>query len=447
MLYVDARSCVDCGACVTACPVDAIQPHTSLTPQQQPFVALNAEYYDALPAPRPHAAGPGAAASAGSRRRGPFRVAVVGAGPAGLYAADELLRHPEVHGRRVRPAADAVRAGARGRRARPPGHQAGDDAVRGDRARARVRLPARRRGRPRRHPRRAACALRRRRVRRRRGDRPAARDPGGGPARLASPPPTSSAGTTATPTSRSCACRSHHERVGGGRQRQRRARRGPDPHDRPRRPRHAPTSPPCPGRRCAAAGCARWWCSAAAVPPTRRSPCPSWSGWPAIEDLNVVVDTGGEPIDGDTAKLRLLAELAARPRVEGRRTLVLRFRTTPDRILGNDAGHRRRGRPRRRDRGDRVRAGAPGDRLPRRAGRGPAVRRRHRHRPERPRPGAPRRVRRRLGQARPHRLHRHQQVVRAGDRRADARRRRRGCAPRTHAHPRRPRRHCWSRAA
>nr|WP_272917703.1 FAD-dependent oxidoreductase [Nocardioides flavescens] len=30
------------------------------------------------------------------RRPGPFRVAVVGAGPAGLYAADELLKHPEI---------------------------------------------------------------------------------------------------------------------------------------------------------------------------------------------------------------------------------------------------------------------------------------------------------------------------------------------------------------
>ena len=58
-------------------------------------------------------------------------------------------------------------------------------------------------------------------------------------------------------------------------------------------------------------------------------------------------------------------------------------------ILGDDAGHRRRGRPR--DGATEViacRPGAPGDRLPRRAGRRPALRRRDRHRPERPRPGA-----------------------------------------------------------
>ena len=95
MLYVDARSCVDCGACLTACPVDAIQPHTSLTPQQEPFVALNAEYYDAFP----HTDRTPLALVPRQRRltrRGPFRFAVVGSGPAGMYVADELLRHPEV---------------------------------------------------------------------------------------------------------------------------------------------------------------------------------------------------------------------------------------------------------------------------------------------------------------------------------------------------------------
>ena len=48
MLYVDPATCVDCGACATACPADAIKPHTALTPAEQPFLALNAEYYDAF---------------------------------------------------------------------------------------------------------------------------------------------------------------------------------------------------------------------------------------------------------------------------------------------------------------------------------------------------------------------------------------------------------------
>lgn len=95
MLYVDPRACVGCGACATACPADAVVPESRLTPEQQPFVALNAEYYDVFPHRdrRPVAVVP-------QQRRltspGPFRVAVVGAGPAGLYAADELLKHPEI---------------------------------------------------------------------------------------------------------------------------------------------------------------------------------------------------------------------------------------------------------------------------------------------------------------------------------------------------------------
>ncbi len=95
MLYVDATSCVDCGACVTACPVEAIKPHTKLTADEQPFLAINAAYYECFPHPD---RAPLAIVAKQRRLRveGPFRVAVVGAGPAGLYTADELLRHPEI---------------------------------------------------------------------------------------------------------------------------------------------------------------------------------------------------------------------------------------------------------------------------------------------------------------------------------------------------------------
>jgi ferredoxin/flavodoxin---NADP+ reductase len=94
MLYIDPAACVDCGACVSACPVGAISADTRLEPEQLPFVALNAAFYPepegklpptsklapVLEAPMVH-----------PRSGGPLTVAIVGSGPAAMYAADELL--------------------------------------------------------------------------------------------------------------------------------------------------------------------------------------------------------------------------------------------------------------------------------------------------------------------------------------------------------------------
>ncbi|MFL6025087.1 MAG: FAD-dependent oxidoreductase [Marmoricola sp.] len=94
MLYVDPKACVDCGACATACPVDALKPHTKLTADELPFIELNRLYY----AENPHEDRTPLAVIP-KRRALPtadIRVAVVGSGPAGLYAADELLKHPGV---------------------------------------------------------------------------------------------------------------------------------------------------------------------------------------------------------------------------------------------------------------------------------------------------------------------------------------------------------------
>ncbi|GGV30240.1 putative ferredoxin/ferredoxin--NADP reductase [Actinomadura cremea] len=92
MLYIDPATCVDCGACVSACPVGAILPHTKLTDEQLPFLPLNADFYREprppapLLAPKP----PPLVVRGGE----PPRVAIVGSGPAAMFAADELLTVP-----------------------------------------------------------------------------------------------------------------------------------------------------------------------------------------------------------------------------------------------------------------------------------------------------------------------------------------------------------------
>ncbi|EUA65906.1 4Fe-4S binding domain protein [Mycobacteroides abscessus subsp. bolletii 1513] len=45
MLHIDASACVDCGACVAACPVDAIKPDSTLKEEQLPFLRINSEFY------------------------------------------------------------------------------------------------------------------------------------------------------------------------------------------------------------------------------------------------------------------------------------------------------------------------------------------------------------------------------------------------------------------
>ena len=43
MLYIDPIDCIDCGACLPECPVDAIFPEDDVPADQREFVALNAE--------------------------------------------------------------------------------------------------------------------------------------------------------------------------------------------------------------------------------------------------------------------------------------------------------------------------------------------------------------------------------------------------------------------
>lgn len=93
MLYIDPVACVDCGACVSACPVGAIRPDSRLTAAELPFAAVNAGHYPPRPAgvkPPPTSKLAPVLPAPRVRGRG-LTVAVVGSGPAGLYAADELL--------------------------------------------------------------------------------------------------------------------------------------------------------------------------------------------------------------------------------------------------------------------------------------------------------------------------------------------------------------------
>ncbi|WP_156296946.1 FAD-dependent oxidoreductase [Mycobacterium paragordonae] len=95
MLYIDPVACVDCGACVSACPVGAIVPDSKLDAAQLPFVEINASFYPDRPAdvklPPTSKLAPVIPAAQVRTRRRPLTVAIVGSGPAAMYAADELL--------------------------------------------------------------------------------------------------------------------------------------------------------------------------------------------------------------------------------------------------------------------------------------------------------------------------------------------------------------------
>jgi len=102
MLYIDPKVCIDCGACADVCPVNAAVPADSLAPAERIYADLNDRHHrtateDATPEPvegplfHPWGA-PSFDWSLPSDFRG-VDVAVVGTGPAGLYAAELLLLH------------------------------------------------------------------------------------------------------------------------------------------------------------------------------------------------------------------------------------------------------------------------------------------------------------------------------------------------------------------
>lgn len=103
MLYIDPQTCIDCGACADACPVDAIFPVDRLTGPLQVYADVNADYYadrtpttsaaPAEPSPNFHSWQPPVFHRNLPSDFAPLDVAVVGTGPAGMYAVEDLLLH------------------------------------------------------------------------------------------------------------------------------------------------------------------------------------------------------------------------------------------------------------------------------------------------------------------------------------------------------------------
>lgn len=92
MLYIDPQTCIDCGACVDVCPVEAIHPDFELDDANERYLQINQRYYDdPARADYPPARRKTAPIPLQLSQPQPLRVAIVGSGPAGCYAAEELL--------------------------------------------------------------------------------------------------------------------------------------------------------------------------------------------------------------------------------------------------------------------------------------------------------------------------------------------------------------------
>ncbi|GGL37137.1 4Fe-4S binding protein [Nocardia jinanensis] len=94
MLYIDPDTCIDCGACVDACPVEAIFSEDDLSASLARFREINAAWFERHPLESN--LDPISTPVRPPKELGTLRVAIVGAGPAAAYAADELLRRCDV---------------------------------------------------------------------------------------------------------------------------------------------------------------------------------------------------------------------------------------------------------------------------------------------------------------------------------------------------------------
>ena len=90
-LFVDPRTCIDCGACADACPVDAIGPADLLTAAPDAvFIERNATFF--IDRPVSETSSEPSFPTTLPAHVPPLRVAIVGTGPAAYYTADLLLR-------------------------------------------------------------------------------------------------------------------------------------------------------------------------------------------------------------------------------------------------------------------------------------------------------------------------------------------------------------------
>lgn len=45
MLFIDPDECIDCGACESACPVEAIYPDDEVPEGEEKYIQLNADFF------------------------------------------------------------------------------------------------------------------------------------------------------------------------------------------------------------------------------------------------------------------------------------------------------------------------------------------------------------------------------------------------------------------
>ncbi|MCF8605436.1 FAD-dependent oxidoreductase [Gordonia sp. HY442] len=93
MLYIDPETCIDCGACIDECPVDAIVPDDQLEASDEPYLQINADYYKDHDVDGGLVKHPKAPKLPDGEE---LEVAIVGAGPAAFYAAEELVKKRQV---------------------------------------------------------------------------------------------------------------------------------------------------------------------------------------------------------------------------------------------------------------------------------------------------------------------------------------------------------------